>query len=741
MGVLVVCMFAIAWCSSSIAKVGRAVASLFVSAVGVGVMYLAFCGILRLFGEFRDGEGIWYAYVFGPALSLFAVSGSVIIFIGLMGRTAPDWTREWWTRFGSWMGILGMVFMALSLSSIFGPLWVKKVFALHNSVAWGTVLAWLGTVAGGLLAGNDTTTNGRRKAAGSSSYLEKFAVVGAVAFIVGSVLAVSTLLHEMLAMIFEDLPFADYWYIQNAITEPHITLMVLAALFVAGVIFSWRFEINVFGLNQFYRNRLVRCYLGATRWMPGMRNPHPFTGFDNRDEIPMDHLRCGHNPAKYNNEPFRGPFPIVNCTLNLGGSSDLAVHTRQSASFTITPLRCGFYRQKGGFAPTPPSKPNTTDGAYAGGVTLGQAIAVSGAAASPNMGYNTSPVVAFLLTMFNVRLGWWFPNPAGSWWDWPWLKFSLYYLVKELFGMADEGGRFVNVSDGGHFENLGIYELVRRRAKVIVAADAECDSELAFGSLGNVIRLCETDFGAKIDLDTGSIRKMADGDLSRAHCAVGRIIYSNGSQGYLIYLKASITGDESAEIEQYRSSHSDFPHQSTADQFFSEDQFESYRRLGYHIADRTFRGSEGLREMYQIAAKLFNLWAPAGFNSDAFIRHSKLLNELWDKFRESSELGALLDELMADIPDMVLTAPLKPWEKCMCLELLQLMECVFLDLRLDDFWDHPDNRGWAMLFSRWAKSPRLQNVWDQSRHTFGIRFEYFCGERLGLRTDNPVVRA
>jgi len=738
----------LAWCSTRAATIERAFASAAVAAAGVGVMYLAFCGILRLFGEFRLHESIWYAYVSGPPLSLFAVSASVVVFIGLLGRAPLDWTREWWTRFGSVMSIWGVVFMAFGIASVFGPLWVKKLFSLHDSVAWVSVLGWIGTVASGLLAGNDGKSNGRRKPAGSSAAIENIALVGAFTFIVGSVLAVSTLLHNLLALIFMDNPDVDYWAVQYAITEWSNLRWVLGALLLIGLVLSWRIEINVFGLNQFYRNRLVRCYLGATRWMPKMRSPHPFTGFDIGDEIPLDHLRYAHPPAGYNDEPFAGPFPIVNCTLNLGGSSDLAVHTRQSASFTMTPLRCGFYRERGGFAPTPQTEwpdsskpPKRLEGAFAGGVTLGQAVAVSGAAASPNMGYNTSPLVAFLLTMFNVRLGWWFPNPAGKKWFKPWLNFSVPYLFYELFGLADEDGKFVNVSDGGHFENLGIYELVRRRARVIIAADAECDSELAFGSLGNVIRLCETDFGAKIELDVGSIRKMTDLEQSRAHCAVGKIIYSNGTEGYLIYLKASITGDESAEIEQYRSSHPAFPHQSTADQFFSEDQFESYRRLGYHITDRTFRGAEGLPEMYEIAAKLFNLWTPAGFNSEAFINHSKMLNEIWDKFRAAPGLGILLAELMADKSAPVQSAPLAADEKCMCLELLQLMECVFLDLRLDDFWDHPDNRGWAMLFSRWAKSSRLQAAWDQTRHTFGIRFEYFCHERLGLATDSPVVRA
>ena len=154
-----------------------------------------------------------------------------------------------------------------------------------------------------------------------------------------------------------------------------------------------------------------------------------------------------------------------------------------------------------------------------GRVTLGQAIAVSGAAASPNMGYNTSALVSFLLTMFNVRLGWWFPNPGRKRWSQKRMPvFGFGYLLAELFGVADEKRNYVNVSDGGHFENLAIYELIRRRVRVIIASDGECDPDMQFGSLGNLIRICETDFGAKIDIDVSSIRKQADGKSRALTC-------------------------------------------------------------------------------------------------------------------------------------------------------------------------------------------------------------------------------
>jgi hypothetical protein len=423
--------------------------------------------------------------------------------------------------------------------------------------------------------------------------------------------------------------------------------------------------------------------------------------------------------------------------LNLGGSVDLAVNTRHSDSFTLTPLRCGSERPLVGYAPTSQGHDQ-----FAGGIMFGQAVAVSGAAVSPNMGYNTSPLVAFLLTMFNVRLGWWFPNPGRRRWKQAGLTEGLYYLICELLGVADERSNFLNVSDGGHFENLAVYELVRRRCKVIIACDAECDENLQFGGLGNLIRICESDFGASIDLDVKALRA-EKGAYSRGHCAVGQIKYSNGSIGYLIYIKASVSGDEPVEIAQYRSSHPAFPHETTADQFFSEDQFESYRKLGQHIIQRSFNGTVPGQSLVGLAERLADVLTPAGCPPEAFLKLSEELMALWDKFRQSTALHDFLQQLMATQPSNIPsqhTVVISAEELSMGLQLIQLMENTFVDLRLDDFWEHPDNRGWATLFMQWSRSAKFRQIWNQTRRTFGIRFEHFCSSRLGLTRDRPPVR-
>jgi hypothetical protein len=162
------------------------------------------------------------------------------------------------------------------------------------------------------------------------------------------------------------------------------------------------------------------------------------------------------------------------------------------------------------------------------------------------------------------------------------------WLLKELFGRTNSRAGYVYLSDGGHFDNLGIYELVRRRCRYIVACDAEQDEDYTFDALGAVIRKCRTDFGIRIEIDVSTIRPQGEAKRSRWHCAVGKILYSDvqpqAVPGVLLYLKASLTGDEPTDVLTYAQENPHFPHQTTLNQFFTESQFESYRALGFHIA-------------------------------------------------------------------------------------------------------------------------------------------------------------
>jgi hypothetical protein len=211
------------------------------------------------------------------------------------------------------------------------------------------------------------------------------------------------------------------------------------------------------------------------------------------------------------------------------------------------------------------------------------------------------------------------PNPSILLKPWqkrgPLFGVGPFYLLKELFSRITASSRYVNVSDGGHIENLGVYELLRRRCKYIIACDGEADPDLTFGGLAKLIRYARINMGIDIDINLNDVRRQEAG-LSRKQCAMGRIDYGQGEIGQLLYIKAALVGDENEYIRQYHATHPQFPYESIADQFFDEAQFETYRALGYHIVKELMQllaGEQRSRAMageLDIATCLANLEEP-----------------------------------------------------------------------------------------------------------------------------------
>jgi hypothetical protein len=264
-------------------------------------------------------------------------------------------------------------------------------------------------------------------------------------------------------------------------------------------------------------------------------------------------------------------------------------------------------------------------------LTLGDWVGISGAAFSTGLGAQTSIGISLLAGFTNIRL--------GRWWDsgvepiprllrdtrlGTWIENVLERIFPVQVSLLDEflarfpgtARRHWYVSDGGHFENLGGYELIRRRVPLIVIVDAEQDTDFRFGGLSNLVRKARLDFGAEIEFLSGAEldqivpaesrqtfgtldqlrRGVWDGDklkepgrtgFSKAHAALAWVRYdSPAALSRLVYIKPSLTSDEPADVLEYHRSHPDFPHESTGDQFFDEGQWESYRRLGEHIAEQ-----------------------------------------------------------------------------------------------------------------------------------------------------------
>jgi len=375
-----------------------------------------------------------------------------------------------------------------------------------------------------------------------------------------------------------------------------VTLLVSVGLILFGIATASRIDTNKFSLHAVYRARLIRAYLGASR-EAGQRDPNAFTGFDEDDNLPLREIWM---PAAHGGHPagFRGngPLHIVNVALNLVGGTNLAWQERKAESFTMSPLYCGATSQ--GYRPVrrpPDTMPQTCYGGVRG-ISLGTAVTISGAAASPNMGYHSSPVISFLLTLFNVRLGWWLGNSGYAGrevYHRSSPTSSLQLLFDEALAKTDDRHPYVYLSDGGHFENLGLYEMVLRRCHTIMVSDAGCDPCGTFEDLGNAIRKIRVDFGIPISFRTVPIYSRSDDGSAPpgSYCAIGTIEYSRVDgpgtpDGTLIYIKPAFYGREPTDVLNYARTTREFPHESTADQFFSESQFESYRALGSFIIDQ-----------------------------------------------------------------------------------------------------------------------------------------------------------
>ena len=368
-------------------------------------------------------------------------------------------------------------------------------------------------------------------------------------------------------------------------------------------------DTNQFSLHAMYRNRLTRAYLRASRPRDA-RAADPFTGFDKGDDLPIGSLW----PA-VTTDAQRGrdrdermpPLHVVNMTLNLVSRKSLAWQQRQAASLAVTALHAGSafvgYRrtsapEDGPLAETPPPL-------YGGpeGLSLGTAVTISGAAASPESGYNSSPAVTFLMALFNARLGWWLGNPGAPGdrtFHKPCPPIGVLPLMREMFGLATDTSDFVFLSDGGHFENLGIYEMVLRRCRFILVSDGGCDPTASFEDLGNALRKIRIDLGVPIEFPTRMpiFARESRTDAAGTYWAIARIRYSqidrpagdlapdDDYDGVLLYVKPAIYGHEPADVDNYARMSPAFPHESTADQFFTESQFESYRALGSYVVDQ-----------------------------------------------------------------------------------------------------------------------------------------------------------
>ncbi|MDH5224570.1 MAG: patatin-like phospholipase family protein [Actinomycetota bacterium] len=250
-------------------------------------------------------------------------------------------------------------------------------------------------------------------------------------------------------------------------------------------------------------------------------------------------------------------------------------------------------------------------------ITLPASVAISGAAVSPAMGKMSRPAVRALLTLTNARLGVWLPNPRyvsqlravddelpGT----EPLRFRdrarANYLAKEAFGMHRKGDRFLYVTDGGHVENLGLVELLRRGCTEIYCFDASGDQVDTFFTLGEAVAIARSELGVEIRLDPTALRATADEQPVRGQpwsttdVEVGSFEYPPDANmrrmpGRIIYTKAVVTPDATWDVKAYGEKDETFPTLGTANQLFTEERFDAYRELGFDAGDHAFRRAAG----------------------------------------------------------------------------------------------------------------------------------------------------
>ncbi len=469
--------------------------------------------------------------------------------------------REWLARAAGWLTAVAVMWALISGVALYAH------YALHP---WRTGLG-VGGVSGivTLFLGSSGLT-GATKAAEAMKNVSLSRIASGAAVIFALILAALLSLAGQKAAIL----------LGSDRENPSIAIeLLLMMVLIGGAFFVSLFvNVNRFSLHALYRNRLVRAFLGSAR--AAERHPDPFTGFDPSDDLRMAEV-----------VPLTGQsrlFHVINTALNVVSAENLAWQERKAESFAFTRLFSG--------NPIVRYQPTATYGDRHGGISLGTAMAISGAAVSPNEGYNSSRLIGFLLMLFNVRLGWWLGNPKEKHFRLEGPTWGIVPALKELAGATTDKGEWVYLSDGGHFENLGLYEMIRRRCRFIVITDASCDPDCTFEDLGNAIRKVYIDFGVSIEFQKLSIQPRQVPPVAGASCAIGTIKYPGSDRlGWLLYIKPTYHGTERADIRSYAAAHGKFPHESTTEQWFSESQLESYRALGANIVEHICTGGMGVK--------------------------------------------------------------------------------------------------------------------------------------------------
>jgi hypothetical protein len=559
----------------------------------------------------------------GLALLTVWVGYAILVSVHRTGELRKRQLLAWWAAvLLSAVVLLSLVELHVWLIDVpfmSGIAWLQGAVAPLSAVAIGALpfLERLGSLA----------TKGTEDA-GWSDFLKRI-VSWLILMLVAAVLPVALWLTAMLLA-----KTGMLWYRIDPLCISVTAIAAATTLFA-----SWQLlSVNANSLHQLYRDRLGSAFL--------MRRRREGERVDEKQKVVRRYKMEAGTAAQRDVElvsaddfrlsdikPECTPYHLINAALNVPGSKFANLRGRNADFFVFSARFLG--SELTDYVDTAAAE------TILDRLNIGTAMAVSGAAVAPNMGMASlkplSPTIAF----FNIRLGRWLQHPhwiadcadrgrLGSYRGWRFRYPRPRYLLREaisksgvnLWRTKAEDIRpkgFLFLTDGGHIENLGVYELLRRRCKVIIAVDAEADPGMTCRSLVRLERLARIDLNTRITIDWQPIgqrtREVSELVKSRKvsyaagpHIALGLIEYPQPrgggarEKGLLIYIKASLSGDENDYVLSYKAEYPSFPHETTADQIFSEEQLEVYRALGEHITKRFLTDSDVDRDSVSVFA-------------------------------------------------------------------------------------------------------------------------------------------
>ena len=369
------------------------------------------------------------------------------------------------------------------------------------------------------------------------------------------------------AIVVKILSFATYQYYATSVVQIAIGIVVI----LVSLLLLWAMRESGFSIHKFHQARVLRNSIAPAASPEAQKS----AGGDS----PLSSLGRSDNAA---------PYPLFCASLDVVDVPTSFSIQPRTIPFLFSPLFSGFDSSRATESgPQALAAYRPTD-KLGGGISLTDAIAMSRPFRDQSL-RPSSAASAMLWTLFSVREGRFIGNPVrNDNWKRPGPIIEPLYALREGYGEFASEASYVRPSPGREFDNLGIYQLVKRKCRFIIACDATHDPEFAFNDLGATIRRCRTELGVEIDMGLGPFGRAPSS--AGTHYQIAQIRYSAEETGMMIYIKPSLTGDEPIDLIQYGKGHEEFPASRVAEGNFDEFAFESYRRLGEHIVETVLTG-------------------------------------------------------------------------------------------------------------------------------------------------------